>query len=327
MKTVLIGGSGFIGTRIARLLLAQSGHTLVIADTRRSEQFPEFWVECDVRNPEQLRDAIDGADCVVNLAAVHKDDVRPADLYYKVNVEGTERICQIADELGVSNMIFTSSVAVYGPTDGEVDETALKLPQTDYGKSKLQAEELYLDWASKGNNLTIVRPTVVFGEGNRGNLFTLIDQVRRRRFLMVGSGSNIKSMAYVENLAAFIEMCIENLSGVQTYNYVDKPDLTMNELVSYLYERVYVDKKPIRIPYLLGLFGGAVFDALARISGRNFPISKLRIRKFCANTIFAGQRLQETGFTPPYSLLEGLQRTVDAELEGDRSTSPTVMRN
>ena len=131
---------------------------------------------------------------------------------------------------------------------------------------------------------------------------------------MVGSGSNRKSMAYVGNLAAFLEACVSSLSGIQIYNYVDKPDLTMNQLVARLYERIHRSQKPVKIPYFLGLAGGAVFDALARVSGRNFPISRARVRKFCANTIFGNKSLLESGFEPQFTLEEGLDRTVAFEI-------------
>ncbi len=131
---------------------------------------------------------------------------------------------------------------------------------------------------------------------------------------MVGSGSNRKSMAYVENLAAFLEACMSGLSGLQIYNYVDTPNLTMNQLVARLYERIHGHGKPIKIPYFLGLAGGIVFDALARVSGHNFPISQARVRKFCANTIFGNKSLRDSGFEPQFTLQEGLDRTIVFEM-------------
>ena len=80
----------------------------------------------------------------------------------------------------------------------------------------------------KIRSLVIVRPTVVFGEGNRGNVYNLLRQIASRRFLMFGDGRNKKSMAYVENVAAFIEYSLSFKKGVHIYNYIDKPDFDMN---------------------------------------------------------------------------------------------------
>lgn len=318
MKVVILGGSGFIGTRLVERLTTMPEREVIIADTRPSRQFPDLWIKTDVRNPDQLRHAFAGADCIYVLAAEHRDDVQPVSLYYNVNVEGAKNVCRVADELNIGNLIFTSSVAVYGPSNEEIDEDGEKSPATDYGKSKLQAEAVYEAWMGDDKNLTIVRPTVVFGEGNRGNVYTLMDQVRRGRFVMVGSGKNIKSMAYVENLAEFLVISLSNLSGVQLFNYVDKPDLTMNQLVAFLYNRVQGGRRPIRIPYMMGLLGGLVFDILALVSGRNFSISRTRIRKFCANSCFSNQHLLSSGFEPQFSLEEGLSRTIALEMKAGR---------
>ena len=69
----------------------------------------------------------------------------------------------------------------------------------------------------------------------------------------------------------------------------------------------------VRIPYWLGMLGGYGFDALAKLSGHKLPISSVRVQKFCATTQFAGEKLQETGFVPPFTLDEGLRRTLAAE--------------
>ena len=83
--------------------------------------------------------------------------------------------------------------------------------------------------------LIIIRPTVVFGEQNRGNVYNLLRQIESGQFVMVGRGENRKSMAYVENLSAFIEYSISFEPGVHIYNFIDKPDFTMNSLVANVY--------------------------------------------------------------------------------------------
>ena len=85
---------------------------------------------------------------------------------------------------------------------------------------------------SGDNSLVIVRPTVIFSEGNRGNVFNLLNEMASGKFLMVGKGENKKSMAYIGNIVAFIETCVASEQKYGIYNYVDTPDLTMNELVA-----------------------------------------------------------------------------------------------
>lgn len=310
----LIGGAGFIGTRLASRF-ASSGSSFQILDKVPSAQFPAAYRAVDVRDIKSLRAGLSGGP-VVNLAAEHRDDVRPVSLYEDVNVRGAENICRVAAEKGVEKIIFTSTVAVYGFADPGTDESGEIAPFNEYGRSKYEAEMVFRRWqglAPDRRALTIIRPTVVFGEGNRGNVYNLLRAVAGGRFVMVGEGRNVKSMAYVENVAAFLERCLVSPPGVFVFNYVDKPHLDMNSLVQSVRDELGLAKKePVRIPYSAGMAAGKVFDFASFISRRSFPISSVRVRKFCATTHFETS-LSETGFSAPVSLLEGLCRTVRHE--------------
>ena len=185
-----------------------------------------------MRDREALHHACRGCDVLYNLAAEHRDDVRPVELYQQVNVVGAERTCEVAEHLGIERLIFTSTVAVYGLHEGEADETAATRPFNEYGRTKLEAEQMFQAWAERGagRSLTIVRPTVVFGPDNRGNVYTLLEQIARGRAVVVGDGRNRKSMAYVENVAGALVHALTFGPGVHVFNYADKPDLDMNEL-------------------------------------------------------------------------------------------------
>jgi nucleoside-diphosphate-sugar epimerase len=236
MRITLIGGSGFVGTRLAARLLA-AGHTVAIADKNDSQKYPRLRQYADVREPETLEKALAGSDVVVNLAAEHRDDVTPKSLYDDVNVTGAENVCTVCAKLGIRKIIFTSSVAVYGFAPAGTDETGAVNYFNDYGRTKWLAEEKYRAWLASdaGHSLTIIRPTVIFGEQNRGNVYNLLRQIAGGRFLMVGKGTNVKSMAYIENVAAFIEYNLHNPPGEHLFNYIDKPDFDMNTMVAEVY--------------------------------------------------------------------------------------------
>ena len=191
-------------------------------------------------------------------------------------------------------------------------------PFNAYGRSKLEAERIHRTWQAEDaarRALVIVRPTVVFGEGNRGNVYQLMRQIMARRFVMVGNGRNRKSMAYVGNICAFLVHVLSLGAGTHLFNYADGPDLSMAELVQLLV--LTLGRSPVvraRIPYPLGYLGGVACDALAGVTGRRFPISAVRIRKFCSNTTLSTERMRATGFLPPISLRAALERTVRYEL-------------
>lgn len=318
IKISVIGGSGFIGTRLCHRLLNKNFEFKII-DKKVSQTFPDRTTIADVRNIDGLRNSIEG-DCIINLAAEHRDDVSPKSLYDEVNVGGAENVCKVAEEKGINKIIFTSSVAVYGFAPLGTDEKGELKPFNDYGRTKMLAEKVYMNWYNKAPErrvLVIIRPTVVFGEGNRGNVYNLLRQIASGKFIMIGDGKNVKSMAYVENVAAFIEYNLSYSKGIHIYNYIDKPDYDMNTLVDVVYRMLGKKRRiNIRIPYKIGLIGGYLFDILAGISGKKLPISSIRIKKFCSNSCF-NTSISATGFVPPVSLLEGLEKTIRYEFIED----------
>ncbi|MGF7109377.1 NAD-dependent epimerase/dehydratase family protein [Treponema pedis] len=316
MNIAVIGGSGFIGTRLIKRLL-NSGHKVKILDKQDSKYYPELRVFADVRDIDSLKKELNSNfNCIINLAAEHRDDVEPKSLYDEVNVYGSENVCKICREIGIKKIIFTSSVAVYGFAPLNTNETGEINYFNDYGRTKWLAEGIYRAWlkTDEANSLTIIRPTVVFGEQNRGNVYNLLRQISSGFFPFVGNGKNKKSMAYVENVAAFIEFCLNNGDGEHLFNYIDKPDFDMNSLTKEVY--TILGKPEDRIfhwPYWLGYFGGLCFDLLAKIMGKKLAISSIRVKKFCADTLFDTINIPKTAFKAPIPLNEGLYNTIKYE--------------
>lgn len=319
MKISLIGGAGFVGTRLIELLTDHS-HCQIL-DKRLSDFYPEISRICDIRNADEVKAALSGQDLVVLLAAEHRDDVSPISLYYDVNVQGMHNVLEAMKANGVKRMVFTSSVAIYGLNKIDPNESHPQDPFNHYGKSKWQAEELlkkwhkiYPDW-----NINIIRPTVIFGERNRGNVYNLLKQIVSGRFMIIGPGENKKSMAYVGNVVAFIEFLIRNKTqGYNVFNYVDKPDFTMNELARVVGKVLKKTIPALHIPYICGLMAGFGCDILSKIIGKKLAISSVRVRKFCATTQYNADAANTSGFTTPFSLEEGLRRTLEYEFVMDR---------
>ena len=313
-KITLLGGSGFIGTNLCRLL-SDRQIPFEIIDLVPSPQFPDKTKIADIRDKASLLDTIDGQ-VVVNLAAVHSDDVTDANAYFETNVLGAKNLAEVCVEKGIGKIIFTSSVAVYGFAKLGTDETGQINPFNAYGRSKYQAEEAFEKWRADNpdeHSLLVVRPTVVFGEGNRGNVYNLIRQITSGRFIMVGDGKNLKSMAYVQNIAAFLFTCITTKTPYGVYNYVDTPDYNMNALVADI-RKTMLGKTGVgpRLPKWAGMVLGWVADVVAKITGRKLPISKIRVKKFTSSTSFATSKNTLDGFEAPYTLQEGLGRTLSS---------------
>ena len=311
----IIGGAGFVGTRLAQVLGAQ-GTPFKTYD--RALDGKDY---CDVTIPESLT-SLPSADVVINLAAEHRDDVTPRSRYDEVNVEGARNVCDYCRRTNTRQIIFTSSVAVYGFAPEGTDEKGVFNPFNDYGRTKLEAEGVYRDWQAEdpeNRSLVILRPTVIFGEQNRGNVYNLLHQIASGRFVMFGPGTNKKSMAYVQNIAEFLAFSTQFGPGEHIYNYVDQPDLDMNTLVARCRSVLFgKDGVGFRLPGWLGLVVGYSFDALAAITGKKHSISSLRVKKFMGTTSFQTSA-KKVGFKPSCTLEEGISRTLRHEFLEDHS--------
>lgn len=328
MKVTFIGGSGFVGTRLIELLKEDSTNYSKIKniDLLQSHFHPEVTEIGDVRDQACMNEKLQDTDCVVLLAAQHRDDVHPTSLYYETNVGGMEKTLKAMEKNGVKRIVFYSSVAVYGLNKKNPNEEHPADPFNHYGKSKWQAEVVLQEWYKTHPdwNINIIRPTVIFGERNRGNVYNLLKQIASGKFLMVGNGNNKKSMAYVGNIVAFTKFLIENkTTGYNVYNYIDKPDFNMNELVGHVSKVLNKHIPTTHFPYWLGMLGGYGFDLLAKITGKKLTVSSVRVKKFCATTEFDATKVKETGFKAPYTLGEGLARTLEFEFIHDASNGIT----
>ena len=300
-KVAVIGGAGFIGSRLASRFDKKKSDYIIYDINTVSRNDTKY---LDVEEPSSL-EQLKGSNSIVNLAAVHRDDVRPLSRYDDVNVQGAVNLCNVASKQNISKILFTSSVAIYGFAPENTDESGNPNYFNDYGRTKFAAEGIYKAWQEEdpdNRTLVIIRPTVVFGEGNRGNVFNLLKQIASKRFIMFGNGKNRKSMAYVENVAAFIEYSLSFKPGIHIFNYIDKPDLDMNTLVANTRKILFgTENVGIRLPAVLGISIGYIFDLFSYLTKISLPVSSIRVKKFMKTTQFSSS-VKKTGFVAPISL-------------------------
>ena len=230
MRTVVIfGGMGFIGIHFAKYLLNQSKNDLIylidisepkdqhcidIYENLKSNNKIKIIMK-DIRKDLTNID-ISQVDTIYDFAAVHREPGHIDSEYFETNVVGSKNICKFADHYKCKNIIFTSSISVYGPGNYEKTEDSETLPNTAYGKSKLEAENNYLNWQSKNKNekiLTICRPGVVFGAGESGNVTRLIKTIKKGLFFFMGNKHLKKSGIYIKELINSIMWVNENQIG------------------------------------------------------------------------------------------------------------------
>lgn len=314
MRICVTGGSGFIGVHFCRVLHA-AGHEAVVldlVDPPADMPFQRF-VRGDIRDPEAAHDAMTGCDAVLHLAAAHHDFGIEEATFVDVNERGTQVLCDAMDAAGIRPITFYSTVAVYGTAAPPLAETTEPEPFSPYGRSKLAAECLLAHWAGRGEGrrCLVIRPTVTYGRENFANMYSLIRQVDRRRFLMVGAGDNIKSLSYIENIIA-ATMYLWDHPGPEAfavYNYIDTPDLTSRRIAEIVYEALGRTPPRWSVPMWVALLLALPFDLLIALTGRNIPVSSARVRKlFADQTKFEAHKVLKTGFQPAVSVEEGIRR-------------------
>jgi dihydroflavonol-4-reductase len=189
MRHLVTGGTGFIGGRLVRLL-ASAGHDVIalVRDPARARDLEDRGVELargDIRNPESLREPMAGVDGVFHLAAWYRVGARDRSEAAGINVDGTRNVLEAAREAGVPRIVYTSSIAVFGDTGGEVvpDDHVHHGPLlTEYERTKWLAHyQVALPMAADGVPVVIVQPGLVYGPGDPSNVGgALRDYLRRR---------------------------------------------------------------------------------------------------------------------------------------------------
>jgi len=320
---VIFGGTGFIGSFFAEQVLNDGkADKVILADIKPicELRFSRIlqkhidtgaleYIECDVRKPiqAQLGD-ISNVNLVANYAAVHREPGHEAREYYETNLLGAENVCQWAAEVGCSDIIFTSSIAPYGPSEESKTEQNIPVPISAYGGSKLAAEKIHLIWKAKGNdrNLTIVRPGVVFGPGEGGNVSRLIKATLKGYFFYMGNKSTRKAGTYVKELTRAMlwvhERGREAENGYSLFNMTMTPAPSVSEYVDTILKVSGESKKIPTVPFWLLYPVSFLVEGVARLFKVNQPISPVRLKKLVKSNDIVPEFLVTNGYEYKFSL-------------------------
>lgn len=323
---VIFGGSGFIGVFFARQLLAQGGYDKIylfdkeqVAEkpfpyrTRLVQEASQIVeIKGDVRQTIAWRPE-EKVSLIANFAAVHREPGHEDFEYYETNLLGAENVCAWAENRGCNDLIFTSSISPYGPSEQQKDERTLPVPATAYGGSKLAAEKIHQSWlaADKANrHLVIVRPGVVFGAGEGGNVSRLIKAVIKRYFFYMGNRDTRKAGTYVKELC--VAMCWvlqrqkDQGKNFSLFNMTMNPGPSIQEYVEAVCDVAVIQRKVPAVPYPLLLGVAYTIDLIARPLGIKHPFSPVRIRKLVRSNNILPNYLVESGYAYQYSLASAL---------------------
>jgi nucleoside-diphosphate-sugar epimerase len=320
---VIFGGTGFVGTHLTQHLLATGDATSVVVVDLLPPREAVYaaamqaglatgvvrFVRHDVRLP--IPDGLlPRADVIYNLAAVHREPGHKAHEYYDTNVAGATHACAWAERVGCETVVFTSSISPYGPSEERKTEATVPTPETPYGHSKLQAEVIHHEWQQRGagRRLLIVRPGVVFGPGEGGNVTRLIRSLKKGYFFYAGNRTTIKAGGYVKELCRVMQFGLGLLSQepVLLLNFTLDPPPTLETMVEAIRGVLGKRLRPVSVPRGVLLGVSHPIAAVAKALRIKQPIDPVRVRKLFRSNHVAAVRLRELGYAYSFSLEEAL---------------------
>ena len=320
-KTAIIfGGAGFIGTHLARAMIAAGDYERIVSVDRRlppNRLAAVEYITGDVTRSIALGDFAPGAE-VYNLAAVHTTPGHEDWEYFWTNEFGAVHVCDFAAAIDAGLMFFTSSISTYGPSEAPLDESGPFAPTSAYGRSKLIAEDIHRAWqkAKPGRKLRIVRPAVIFGRGEGGNFTRLASLLKKGRFSYPGRQDTIKSCAYVGELVRSMLFVRDRPEGEISYNLAYPERYSTRDIcAAFCAEGGY--RMPARVvPLGLMMAAGLAFEVLAAL-GLKTSINRARVRKLVHSTNILPRRLTELGYVFETDLRSGLARWKADSPNGD----------
>ncbi len=250
--TIVFGGAGFIGTHLLRRLQANGENSrLISVDIKRPARQVDGveYVQADVRDLSGF-EFPDNTSLIYNFAAVHTTPGHPTHEYYETNIAGALEITRLAAQHNVPEIVFTSSISVYGPGEDRKTENSLLTPVSAYGYSKMLAEKVHKNWhgGEDGRKLTIVRPAVVFGAGEGGNFTRLAKLMKKGFFIYPGRKDTIKSCISVHDLLDAIEFARSRNTGFIVFNGAYPERYTLMDIVNTFAIGHFKNVKTVNLP-------------------------------------------------------------------------------
>lgn len=311
MTNILVtGGTGFIGSHLLPVLNKRNFQvTLAVRHYLSNELNSDYKVVKvgEIDDKADWLDTLKEVDIVIHLAArAHQLNDQASDPeaeFRRVNYKGTKRLVEQAIAAGVKHFIFISSIGAMATlSDTILSEESPCQPDTPYGRSKLNAETVLVELCRKTQmNWTILRPTLVYGPNNPGNMERLFALVTKKLPLPLGAIVNSRSLLYVGNLVDAIIKCIEdNRAKNQTFIVSDGEDLSTSELIFRMGNAM--GKQPLLFPFP---------PLLLRLAAKIIKKEEVADRLLGSLQVDSRKIRQMLDWRPPYTVDQGLKITAD----------------
>jgi nucleoside-diphosphate-sugar epimerase len=320
MKIFITGATGYIGQRLTSRLL-EEGHEVHALlrhrpDSLTYEHVRFHFFQGDIMDVDSIREAMDGCEAVFHVAALAKVWSKNPTEFYEVNVHGTINILEAAMTLGVPKVVFTSSAAIYGCSNGHpIRESDFRQQAffTDYECSKFLAEEKIQEYVRKGLPVVIVHPSKVYGPGiwTESNAVSRIikEYVEGQWHLIPGDGKMIANFSFIDDVVAGHMLALTK--GIPGEKYIlGGENLSFNEFFARLKQRSGKNFITFCVPYLLMQFYAWQEEVIARLMSTQPKITRRWVKKYNESLALSSQKAQrDLGYAiTPFN--DGLDKTL-----------------
>lgn len=324
MRVLVTGGTGFLGGHLIRDLSGSECQIIALARNMPQGAWPDNVVWCcnnDFQDRDWLSDVLGGIDVVIHAAAyahqTRETSEEDKQIFQAVNVGLTDQLFSVSQEAGVKQFIYISSIGALTSFSSQiVTEEVDPCPENDYGESKLAAERVLLQKSeSESTKITIIRPTLIYGRGNPGNMDRLSSLIDKRIPMPFKSVDAKRTFVYIGNLVSLIKACILNSNAYgEDFIAADSEVVTLEDIVVSLSKAKNVRIKLFYLPRglwkLLGVFGDVASKMLRRSVGvDSYSVSRLIGSLVCSNV----KARSVLGWQPPYTFQQGVRETFENE--------------
>ncbi len=314
MQVFVTGAGGFIGRNLLPRLVAE-GHfvtALLLPGEEEAGLPPSRVVRADITRSDSLAGLLEGCDAVVHLAAAVGYG-QTMERCRRINRDGTRNVVEAAVAAGVRRFVQLSSVSVYGRRPGVPigEDTPLRKTGDPYGDSKIEAEELLQEHADRGGiDLSILRPTVIYGPGDDKFLPKLMENLRSGRARIIGSGENRVDAVHVDDVVELVARILADegsIGGIYNVNHPDNP--SWKDFLALVAAAMGVDPPGGHLPYPVALAAAGAMELAARLTGGEPRLTRYAVRVIGRAYDYRVDRAKrELGFEPRVELAEGVRR-------------------
>ncbi len=288
----------------------------LVRDSRAASDLAKSGVEIvqgDLRDPDALHRATRGVEVVYHIAAVYRQAGIPAGMYRAINATAVQQIIEASARNGVRRVVHCSTVGVHGDIEHPpANEDAPLQPGDIYQTTKLEGERLARDTGARlGLPVTIVRPTGIYGPGDR-RLLKVFRGVAVQRFPMLGSGKIYYHLTHIDDLVEGFRLCGEHPAAAhRTYILAGGEVTTLNELVGRIADAAGVKPPRVHLPVWPFWLAAAMCEAVCVPLGIEPPLYRRRVDFYTKSRAFDISRARaEIGYAPAVGLRDGIARTL-----------------